>query len=117
MGRRRAVVATAYHEAGHAVAYYVVRTVWGYRVPQVRSATIVPEGDTLGHVAPFPMPSFRPDVANSSPRTVLRVHGMIVISLAGALAESRYRGRSTTRGAGTGTPPTWRGACVAMLAR
>jgi hypothetical protein len=83
MGRRRAVVATAYHEAGHAVAYYVVRTVWGYRVPPVRGATIVPEGDTLGHVAPFPRPSFRPDVANSSPRTVLRVHGMIVISLAG----------------------------------
>ena len=75
---------TAYHEAGHFVAAYA-----GKRSPAIRHLSIVPKGDTLGHVLPFPTPSFRPDI---DPR-LQRVVETIVIYLAGSAAEKRFAGR------------------------
>ena len=89
--REEALRATAYHEAGHAVAYYFLR-VQGYPLPLIRRATIVPRDDTLGQVAPFRTPSFRPD-ADISPRAQYRLQGQIMFSLAGAIAEQRHTGR------------------------
>jgi ATP-dependent Zn protease len=75
---------TAYHEAGHFVAAYV-----GKRSPAIRHLSIVPKGDTLGHVLPFPTPSFRPDIDPQLQRVV----DTIVIYLAGSAAEKRFAGR------------------------
>ena len=75
---------TAYHEAGHFVAAYV-----GRRSPAIRRPSIVPRGDTLEHVLPFPTPSFRPDVDPPLQQVV----DIIVIYLAGSAAEKRFGGR------------------------
>ena len=74
----------AYHEAGHFVAAYV-----GKSSPAIRRLSIVPKGDTLGHVLPFPTPSFRPDIDPQLQRVV----DTIVIYLAGSAAEKRFAGR------------------------
>ena len=75
---------TAYHEAGHFVAAYVCK-----RSPAIRRLSIVPEGDTLGHIVPFPTPSFRPDIDPPLQRVV----DTIVTYLAGSAAEKRFAGR------------------------
>ena len=75
---------TAYHEAGHFVAAYV-----GKKSAAIRRLSIVPEGDTLGHVVPFPTPSFRPDIDPPLQRVV----DTIVTYLAGSAAERRFAGR------------------------
>ena len=75
---------TAYHEAGHFVAAYV-----GKSSPAIRRISIVPMGDTLGHVLPFPTPSFRSD----TDPPLQRVVDTIVTYLAGAAAEKRFAGR------------------------
>ena len=74
---------TAYHEAGHFVAAYV-----GKKSPAIRRLSIVPEGNTLGHVVPFPAPSFRPDIDPPLQRVV----DTIVTYLAGSAAEKRFAG-------------------------
>jgi ATP-dependent Zn protease len=81
---------TAYHEAGHAVAFEINR-----RVPRVRRATIVPNPHdaTLGHVLHWKPPSrLRPDVEVTG-RDQLWLQERIVCSLAGAIAERRATGR------------------------
>lgn len=87
--------ATAYHEAGHAVAYYCLRVQQHYPLPLMRRVTIVPSEDMLGHTAPFPTPSYDPDLY-SSPSTALRAHAEIVVCFAGAIAERRHIGRRST---------------------
>ena len=51
--------ATAYHEAGHAVAAFLLRR-------RLRRATIIPDEDSLGHIrtgrAP---PTLQPDISTS----------------------------------------------------
>ena len=74
----------AYHEAGHFVAAYV-----GKKSPAIRSLSIIPKGDTLGHAVPFPTPSFRPDIDPPLQRVV----DTIVAYLAGSAAEKRFAGR------------------------
>ena len=80
---------TAYHEAGHFVAAYV-----GKRSPAIRRLSIVPKGDTLEHVLPFPTPSFRPDVGPPLQQVV----DTIVTYLAGSAAEKRFAGRFDEEG-------------------
>ena len=75
---------SAYHEAGHFVAAYV-----GKKSTAIRRLSIVPEGDTLGHVVPFPTPSFRPDIDPPLQRVV----DTIVTYLAGSASEKRFAGR------------------------
>ncbi len=88
--------ATAYHEAGHAVAAYVV----GRRV---REISIVADGDMLGHVAYWPWPdSFHPDYETDG-KTRRMVESGIITSLAGPVAEALFRGRHNWRGANSDT--------------
>jgi ATP-dependent Zn protease len=82
--------ATAYHEAGHAVAAWTL----GYRPT---TATILAAGDSAGqvrHENPFPGISLEFD---GSDRTRLRVERAIMICFAGPVAQKRYR------------PTSWRG--------
>jgi len=81
--------ATAYHEAGHAVACY-------YLGVKVKSATVVPDKDkgTHGHVRYEKM--FRgldPEI-DLSGRARLQMERNIIISLAGAAAQRRYSKQS-----------------------
>jgi ATP-dependent Zn protease len=101
MSRRNArrTAATAHHEAGHAVAYYWLREIGRYPLPRMRRVTIVPQEKSLGHVAPFPTSSFRPDY-DHGPRVQLRVQGQIMVSLAGRIAERRHTGRRVRGGWG-----------------
>jgi Peptidase family M41 len=84
--KERKLRATAYHEAGHAVAAWK----FGLRFKHV---TIKAQEDTLGHMLHGRSPKwFRPDCDNSD-RTRLRAERRIITSLAGQLAEGKYYGR------------------------
>lgn len=77
------MIATAYHEAGHALA------AWHGRLP-IRECSIVPDdgAGTLGHVTHHPSPtSFQPDVASATElRNRARIEAHVVTSLAGTFA-------------------------------
>ena len=60
--QRRHLTATAYHDAGHAVAS------WALTV-RFRYVTIEPEGDALGHVQWLPAPASLPLYDDTDPRT------------------------------------------------
>jgi hypothetical protein len=78
-------LATAHHEAGHAVAAYFTGLKFRY-------VTIAPGKDSLGHLQHGRFPRwFRPDVV-SSDRHRLYGERHIVVSFAGQLAEARFRG-------------------------
>jgi len=66
---------TAYHEAGHAVAAFALK------VP-VRQATIVPDGDILGHV--------RHSKLGGAGRNPRRAERRVIIALAGDIAERHH---------------------------
>lgn len=74
---------TAYHEAGHAVAAFLMRR-------RVLSVTIVPDEDagSLGHNRYGVLPNIHPDYEIDS-RTVRVIEREIVVSLAGWAAEAR----------------------------
>lgn len=75
--------ATAYHEAGHAVA------AWRHRL-KFRHVTIKPDARTLGCVVYDRQPKwFKPD-CDSSDRTFLRGQRHIIGSFAGQLAEAKF---------------------------
>jgi ATP-dependent Zn protease len=74
---------TAYHEAGHVVAHYVLRI--GFRY-----VTIIPSGDYLGHVKGCPYgKNFRPYIEVTL-RMRDRLEKEIVIFFAGNEAEKKF---------------------------
>ncbi len=79
--------ATAYHEAGHAVA------AWRHRM-KLRSATIIPASDYSGVVEhQNPLRGIRLDY-DGSDRARMRAESAIIISLAGPAAQKRFNPRS-----------------------
>src|SRR5688572_7838108 len=80
--------ATAYHEAGHAVASIALRR-------PLTEASISPsdEQNTLGHCShpPHP-PSFQPDIEVTT-RDRLRIEAACIVFFAGGAAETRFLGR------------------------
>jgi ATP-dependent Zn protease len=82
--------ATAYHEAGHAVATWRLLN----KVP--RRATVIPnpKKNTLGHILhDSPLKGIRLDI-DGSLRAEARAHQVIMICLAGAIAQRRIAPRS-----------------------
>lgn len=96
-GSRARLEKTAYHEAGHAVASYVLN------VPLL-SATIEPEYDpdydavAAGSVRNGPLANFDPEV-ESDPRTQRLVMAHIIVCYAGEAAAFRLCGRHDHAGA------------------
>ncbi|MGA2716857.1 MAG: hypothetical protein ABSG41_27530 [Bryobacteraceae bacterium] len=89
----RQLSATAYHEAGHAVA------AWRLGL-KFRHVTIKPDsaGNSLGHLWDAARPKwFRPDM-DSSDRARLRAQRHIVVSLSGQVAEWKFLGREPRYG-------------------
>jgi ATP-dependent Zn protease len=87
--RRRRHESTAYHEAGHALAAFVLRLKIGRR-----GVTIVPdkERDMLGYANIAAQLRERPDRAISA-RTRARIEAWAVARLAGDVAERKFNGR------------------------
>lgn len=83
--------ATAYHEAGHAVACWKMRMA-------IRKATVAPDDDSLGHVSRYPCPAFHPDY-KTNPKTIVRLIDYVVMCFAGSEAEARLCGRRNNVGA------------------
>jgi hypothetical protein len=84
-----AAKATAYHEAGHAVACFMMNV-------KMKSATIIPdkESDTAGHVDHENMfRGLNPEVELTG-RARLQIERSIIICLAGFAAQRRYNKRS-----------------------
>ncbi|NKE71246.1 hypothetical protein [Candidatus Manganitrophus noduliformans] len=84
---------TAYHEAGHAAASYLL----GRRICRV---SIVPDykNGSLGHSAGHRLRNFHPDY-DESDKTRLKVEREIMILMAGEEAEWFYSGRRNKEGA------------------
>lgn len=80
----------AYHEAGHAVAAYLVHR----RFTEV-SIISDPDKNTLGHCSTAWVPTFAPDV-DSSPKTRNQVEARIITSLGGPVAENLLTGRTVS---------------------
>lgn len=96
-GRKRtALEATAYHEAGHAVASW-------FHGRRFKHATIVTDHErgSLGHVRYAPMPKrLREDIELAmTPQTRIYCEVSIVCALAGHEAERRFAGRANNAGA------------------
>jgi ATP-dependent Zn protease len=87
--RRRRHESTAYNEAGHAVAAFVLRMKIGRR-----GVTIVPdkEHDVLGYANIAAQLRERPDCAIGA-RTRARIEAWAVAHLAGHVAERKFNGR------------------------
>ena len=83
----KALQATAYHEAGHAVAAVYYRT-------RLKRATIIPEGDTTGHCLQLP-----PSLRGIDIEPTLRLEGLardrVMVSLAGRAAQLKFWSRGT----------------------
>ncbi len=89
---KRSLAATAYHEAGHAVAAR-------WQNVKFKEVSILPRNDTSGHVTPTSPPRwFEPDV-RSDERSHRRVEAQARVMLAGVAAEARFKGRHDWRGA------------------
>ena len=84
--------ATAYHEAGHALAYMLKRKAFQY-------VTIEPDDalDSLGHVRGIP-DTFNPEFLVEG-QGQLRIERDVICSLAGLAAETKFRGRHNWQGA------------------
>ena len=78
--------ATAYHEAGHAIAAWRNYLTFKY-------VTIKPEAGSLGHMLHNRLPKwFKPDIESTDRQ---RLHGerLIVTNFAGQIAEAKFRRR------------------------
>jgi hypothetical protein len=78
----------AYHEAGHAVAAFLVHH-------PVTGVSIVRTAESAGHCGLAPLPGFHPDV-ESDQATILRIKQSIFVTLAGYVSEN-IRFREPTR--------------------
>jgi len=72
--------ATAYHEAGHAVFAW-------YKGIKIKKVTIIPDADSVGHVHHAKVIKGRSPKLDNSPRQRQRMETLIMISLAGPLAQ------------------------------
>lgn len=90
--RRSRLEGTAYHEAGHAVAAYL-------RNRRFTSVSIVAERETLGQCVFGNKPGVIELDAESYRRTRDRIETLIIVALAGVLAECVLTGRHNWRGA------------------
>ena len=93
----------AIHEAGHAAASIYLRRAFKY-------ATIVPKGDSAGHVRMVKLPNFEPDIDNTSMRMRRIIEREITINFAGLGAEYVVTGRKRWNVASHDTE------CAVMLA-
>ncbi len=85
--------ATAYHEAGHAVAARLLSV-------RFKEVTILPTKTSLGHVLPAAPPKwFEPDVARANSRIRSQIENRTRVLLAGPAAEARFKGRHDWRSA------------------
>ena len=85
----KALISTAYHEAGHIVVAYTERI-------KIKKATIVPDQDYLGVVTRQMIEKHVRDAfefAGVTPARRGRVESFIMLSLAGGIAERKYCGR------------------------
>lgn len=86
----KALISTAYHEAGHAVAAY-------FENIKVKQATIVPDDDFFGMVTHQQIQKHIRDAlefGSITPTKRARTESFIIVSLAGSIAEQKHRGRS-----------------------
>jgi hypothetical protein len=86
--RRKPLEATAYHEAGHAVAAFVMGR-------SVRKISIVPDpaANSLGSVHGYRWRGENPETSTNYERMLVRVQIQIIRDLAGGEAEARFTGR------------------------
>lgn len=92
----KALISTAYHEAGHVVVANVKRI-------KIKKVTITPDEDYLGVVIRQMIEKRVRDgfeFAGVTPAMQVRVESFIMMSLAGGIAERKYRGRANHRGSG-----------------
>ena len=81
----------AYHEAGHAVMYYLLHLPF-------KEVSIIPDGDRLGHVqSGEPPKSFRPGI-DTSLKTRERIEREIMARLAGSVTEEILAGKISQGG-------------------
>ena len=86
---------TAYHEAGHAVAYYQLRK-------RFKSVSIIPDDEAgfLGRVVGYPPPeSFRPDIEVDA-RGQRRIENELFVFVCGEAAERISSGRHNWKASG-----------------
>ncbi len=89
----QATVATAFHEAGHAV----VGLKLSGNMP--RKTSVIPVGGSMGRIRNCPWPrSFRPE-KTMTPLTRVRIEDEITVVMAGSAAERRFTGRANHLGA------------------
>jgi len=86
------LLATAYHEAGHAVAAR-------HEGRATKRVTIVPEGDTLGVCSFYPLRETESFAWDASTRNRIRIERLIISALGGCAAEARFVGRHNLIGA------------------
>jgi hypothetical protein len=95
---RKRLLATAYHEAGHAVVGFHAR-----HMPRLHRVSIVPDptANTLGHVLHHPSPRFVEQLRADHWNAVMqaRFYEQIQMLYAGPLAEQRFTGRRNSIGA------------------
>jgi hypothetical protein len=78
----RKTILVAYHEAGHAVAAYLLK------VHRIRSISIIPDAETEGRVHHSkPGKTYHPEW-DTGPRTRSKTEKMIMLCLAGDMAEN-----------------------------
>lgn len=78
--------ATAYHEAGHAVASYLLRI-------GLKGASIIPDEDSEGRVRNYPQPALaRADYGRSAPMRD-RIERLVKVLLAGEITERFISGK------------------------
>lgn len=82
---------TAYHEAGHAVAAYLLDR-------DFKSVTIIREGDTLGQCSLTKLDDFHPDI-NADQRTLAHLEEYMIMLHAGVASEYLATGRYNWTGA------------------
>jgi hypothetical protein len=88
VSKKDGLKATAYHEAGHAVASW-------YQGLKFKEASIVPNSDegTLGHVLTCRFPKWFDPEIDATPKVRLRAEAEIMSLFAGQIAEAKFRGR------------------------
>jgi len=86
------LLATAFHEAGHAVAAC-------HEGRGTKRVTIVPEGDTLGLCSFYALRETESFAWDASTRNRIRIERLIISALGGCAAEARFVGRHNFIGA------------------
>ena len=91
-GERKKLTTVAYHEAGHAVAAFLMRR-------RFKKVTIIPEGNALGSLAGCGWRSKLNPEYDDGARLRHRIEADIIVSLAGPVAEAKLTSRFNHIGA------------------